>query len=50
MQGEDVAARGRILLFSFGKSVDNSQVSVCSLFFEVNSLMCLNLFASLHDQ
>lgn len=31
VQGEDVAARGRILMFSFGKNVDNSQVSVWSL-------------------
>ncbi|XP_031383009.1 cleavage and polyadenylation specificity factor subunit 1 isoform X2 [Punica granatum] len=32
VQGEDVAARGRILLFSFGKNSDNSQVSVTEVY------------------
>ncbi|KAK4766592.1 hypothetical protein SAY87_008234 [Trapa incisa] len=32
VQGEDVAARGRILLFSFGKNVDNSQVSISEVY------------------
>lgn len=29
VQGEDVAARGRVLLFSFGRNGDNSQNLVC---------------------
>lgn len=29
VQGEDVAARGRVLLFSFGSTGDNSQNLVC---------------------
>lgn len=29
VQGEDVAARGRILLFSMGKDADNPQTVVC---------------------
>jgi cleavage and polyadenylation specificity factor subunit 1 len=37
VQGEDVAARGRVLLFSVGKNTDNPQTLVF-FFFESNNL------------
>jgi len=44
VQGEDVAARGRVLLFSFGKNGDNSQNVVCLIgFYNLG-----NLFLSFH--
>ena len=42
MQGEDVAARGRVLLFSVGKNTDNPQNLVYRpVFVGFNSSLCV---------
>lgn len=46
VQGEDVAARGRVLLFSVGKNTDNSQNLVFSIIWSLLSLVLFCFYIS----